>query len=116
MGNGTSKEIVNATTIPKKRRRKNPSSELTAGREKNPEANRLSDRVTLLRKENAFRFLEVSISKSNFNHVQLQFFRKLLASLGRPLSEHLENFRSDDPVPFGPALLSGFFHFRAVLP
>jgi hypothetical protein len=72
--------------------------------------------VTLLRKENAFRFFEVSISKSNFNQVQLQFSRKILASLGRPLSEHMENFRVDDSVPFHPALLSGFFHFRAVLP
>lgn len=54
--------------------------------------------------------------KSNFNQVQLQFFWEILASLGRPLSEHMANFRSDDSVSFGPALLSGFLHFRAVRP
>jgi hypothetical protein len=91
------------------------SSELTVGRQKNPRAKRPSDRVALLRQEDAFRFFEVSISKSNFNQVQLQFFWKLFASLGCPLSEHMENFRSDDPVRFGPVLFSRFLHLRAVL-
>jgi hypothetical protein len=116
VGNGTSKEIVNATTTPKRRRRKNPSSELTVGREKNPKTNRPSDRVTLLRKKDPFRFFEVSINKSNFNQVQLQFFWKIVASFGCPLSEHLENFRSDDSVTFHPSLFCGFLHFRTVLP
>ena len=81
-GKAPAKTESRRSQSPKSKRKKNPSSELTAGKEKNPAAKFRREGIALFRKKDTLLLLDLSILKANLHQVQLQLFGNVFNSLG----------------------------------